>query len=515
MVKHPTLLDGLKLGGQNRSEVVAPTLLRYDMGRDTVQAFFTDLRRDDWQNHLLARSDLEQRFGVPLVDQHIHRKAILVVVDAACLTPGFPRLDPAKVLASSMVIRREVAASATAPEGIEIWASDEAGSSLGWIGAPEGSSLPAAQFEPDAQLRRQRLAGSNRALTLRTRITGDADGISEMSHAMFPVPPDIAEKIGRTIYFAMLPTTSGPVIPGTPPPPPFTLEDVKKRVPNVLRDVRSADPLPPTGTVIARDTARNPADPALRALRSALTWLGQEAGMFTGEPYAESLRTALAGIAISGASESNLRDWLDAANAVIIERRDTAPASIATPSSWPSISASQFAAIAAGGYTAMRARWASLAPSVTRFGPIGDRYHVRCFMRIGDHEGCPPRVLWSPLSQSYTIRPWYESGGAPPHQVELPALDDLSAIKPDVAIKVPPQIQQFMDRLNLENLIDGKAEKNLNISFGMICGFSIPIITICAFIVLQIFLQLLNILFFWLPFIKICIPFPIVTEEEE
>jgi hypothetical protein len=47
------------------------------------------------------------------------------------------------------------------------------------------------------------------------------------------------------------------------------------------------------------------------------------------------------------------------------------------------------------------------------------------------------------------------------------------------------------------------------LTLGRICGFSIPLITICAFFVLNIFLMLLNIVFFWLPFIKICIPFPI------
>ena len=47
------------------------------------------------------------------------------------------------------------------------------------------------------------------------------------------------------------------------------------------------------------------------------------------------------------------------------------------------------------------------------------------------------------------------------------------------------------------------------LSLNWICGFSIPLITICAFFVLNIFLILLNIVFFWLPFIKICIPFPI------
>ena len=52
------------------------------------------------------------------------------------------------------------------------------------------------------------------------------------------------------------------------------------------------------------------------------------------------------------------------------------------------------------------------------------------------------------------------------------------------------------------------------IAICMICGFSIPILTICAFIVLQIFLALLHILFWWLPFVRICIPFPMIQEEE-
>ena len=86
-------------------------------------------------------------------------------------------------------------------------------------------------------------------------------------------------------------------------------------------------------------------------------------------------------------------------------------------------------------------------------------------------------------------------------------------LKPNVAFKVPPEMQQFMDKLNLQGLLDGEAKKKAGVEFGMICGFSIPLITICAFIVLQIFLVLLNILFFWLPFIRICIPFPAITSE--
>ncbi len=50
------------------------------------------------------------------------------------------------------------------------------------------------------------------------------------------------------------------------------------------------------------------------------------------------------------------------------------------------------------------------------------------------------------------------------------------------------------------------------VDLGLICSFSIPIITICALLVLMIFISLLNIVFWWLPFLRIC--FPIATEGE-
>lgn len=56
--------------------------------------------------------------------------------------------------------------------------------------------------------------------------------------------------------------------------------------------------------------------------------------------------------------------------------------------------------------------------------------------------------------------------------------------------------------------------KNLNMGDmspcpnGMVCSFSIPIITICALILLMIIVKLLDIVFFWMPFFQICLPIP-------
>ena len=47
----------------------------------------------------------------------------------------------------------------------------------------------------------------------------------------------------------------------------------------------------------------------------------------------------------------------------------------------------------------------------------------------------------------------------------------------------------------------------------MICSLSIPIITLCAFILLFIIVQLLNIVFWWIAFFKICLPIPVKSES--
>lgn len=512
-MNHQTLVHGLHLDPAPRTEVIEPTLLRYDVAPDIIERFYDDLRQPDWLDRLKYRADLPVRFGLPLVPQGRHRKAVIVVVDAACLIPGFPRVDPGKVVQSALVIRREKDGAT------EAWLNDANDRPIGWRPVPGSALLANSSYDPDAAFRRERLTHANPVLKRKATITGDEAGVSEAVAALHPIPADIAEQIGRTLYFGVLKTTSQAVEPGNAPPPPFNADDVAERVPNILRHDRDGSPLPATSDSITRAELRDAPSTiiggietnALAGLRAALTWMAQETGLFTAEDYAAELKAELQSIALSGGSKSNLFAWMEAAQSRLIEGKGT---SINTPDDWPAISLARFTRIRDAAFAAMAARWGRLSPSITRFGPIGERYHVRCMLRIDDMPGCPPRILWSPLSTRYTIRPWYESDGGPVNQVELPDLDldALKAIAPDVAVKVPPKIQQFMDKLNLNDLMNGEAKTGPSLNFGMICGFSIPIITICAFFILQIFLSLLNIIFFWLPFVKICIPFPKVEE---
>jgi hypothetical protein len=60
----------------------------------------------------------------------------------------------------------------------------------------------------------------------------------------------------------------------------------------------------------------------------------------------------------------------------------------------------------------------------------------------------------------------------------------------------------------------GPCQDGAGLSFGMICSLSIPIITICALLLLMIIVSLLNIIFRWLPFFILCFPLPGFKSKE-
>ena len=143
------------------------------------------------------------------------------------------------------------------------------------------------------------------------------------------------------------------------------------------------------------------------------------------------------------------------------------------------------------------------------------RYVVRAFIRLKpDHPGCPGRLVWSDYSEPFTIAPWFESSGAPVPVIPLPDLMDraqLARVRPTVAFALPPKLAALL-RTDAKDLRDGKGSGGNGLGLGWICSFPLPIITLCAFIVLNIFLQLFNLIFWWLPMLKICIPIPKAKE---
>jgi len=54
----------------------------------------------------------------------------------------------------------------------------------------------------------------------------------------------------------------------------------------------------------------------------------------------------------------------------------------------------------------------------------------------------------------------------------------------------------------------GPCKTDSGLQVGMICSLSIPIITICALILLMIIVSLLDIIFKWVPYLIACFPLP-------
>jgi hypothetical protein len=181
------------------------------------------------------------------------------------------------------------------------------------------------------------------------------------------------------------------------------------------------------------------------------------------------------------------------------------------PRQWGLITAEQQRRIVALTRTQLLQRLGELTASEERFEDSDRQYQVRAFVRLRRDDGCPPKIIWSDYSNPFTIAPWYTNTNAPPLRIDLPDVLDpkaLQNLRPNVAFRVPPRLFNLL-RNDPKDLLKGDDKSGSGLGLSWICGFNIPIITLCAFIVLNLFLQLFNLIFWWIFIIKICIPFPI------
>jgi hypothetical protein len=160
----------------------------------------------------------------------------------------------------------------------------------------------------------------------------------------------------------------------------------------------------------------------------------------------------------------------------------------------------------------MRARLKAIVPRTPQFGDPTREYRLRAFVRVREDGPCAPDLVWSDYSEPFTIAPWYAPSDAPPAVIPLPDAMDRNALKklkPNVAFAVPKKLADFMNGNDPKKLVSGDGNDGASgIELDWICSFSIPIITLCAFIVLNIFLSLFDLIFRWTMFIKVCIPVP-------
>lgn len=155
-------------------------------------------------------------------------------------------------------------------------------------------------------------------------------------------------------------------------------------------------------------------------------------------------------------------------------------------------------------------------PDVPKFDPArtDDFYVIRM---VYERPDCKLPTISAP-TRAFLPAPFFDPD-APvrPIRITMPVdttPEGLRKYGKGVSMILSNQLRQQMDRVKgLKELMDGDLNDEAQLDIGMICSLSIPIITICALILLMIIVQLLNIIFWWLPLFKICLPIPVIRQK--
>lgn len=527
-------LRGVALGG-------APLLLQRSDG-DFIDAVLDEITTTEGRAKLQAtRAAARNQRQVLKLFQPIQRQHHLAVMEAWCETPGTPRLDPARVESAGLVVRRVRRAGSPTEEG---WMRSR-GRLRGW--------LPV-----------QRVGGAARDPASQLRLHSGHTGVADIDHElvqlalqredtlldehvvpMFVAPPEVCKAAGKTVYYGLVPTVSGeqaataPVFDEANTFGPESA-DFRNHLVQALRgeamdfplDGETLNPAWTEAAEIATTVRPNglsndhwnrlhPGGGSRSSMQRFLRLLRQLDGEFNAfagtSAAAQALRQQLAAIRFplklregeTVARTVNAEAFLRQAVQVLVQR-DEQGARPEMPVRWPALPNPQASALRLALSRALTERFAQLNLAPGRFDEPGAQYVVRAFVRLKPECGCPARIVWSEATEPFVIAPWFEGSGAPPVRIDLPDITApglLASLKPNVSFAVPPALQNLLSG-NPKDLMEGKKPPDGGISIGWICSFSLPAITICAFIVLSIFLGLLNLIFSWLAFIKICIPYP-------
>jgi hypothetical protein len=148
--------------------------------------------------------------------------------------------------------------------------------------------------------------------------------------------------------------------------------------------------------------------------------------------------------------------------------------------------------------------------------PLGDaRYVIRCvYLR----PRCPQAQPVSEPSEQFSIASVFDPD-APARPIRIPmpietGMKDLRKFPKNVGFMVSNQLRGQLNRVtDLQKALNGTVDDEEHWDLGVICQFSLPIITIVALMLLIVIVFLLNIVFFWVPIFRICVPVPLRSKS--
>lgn len=512
---------------------------------DFLPALLTELGRGEPATVVSSRrpaagKQKKDRGAAPLrLFQPVHRVFNVALVEAHCENFGEPRLNPARIESAGMVVRR-VVTSENGRRVEQAWlsADHKRGKWADLLGKVQ------QERDPDPEHRRA------------LRFTGDAEVDAELSRValepaenfvtLFPAEPALVAKLERTLLFGVVPVTSSARSSETPakdePDPTQWAAHLCRFLRQSNSDAAISFPnqtITPDAinvTLALPDTDAAPVVITAAENRGAVRFvmllrqLVQEFRLVRPPTpkAADEVIGILNELKLEFASDDPVAagGYLRQAGAVLFGDDAGAdffsngklPGSIAAPLAWPAFSdtyADRLRDALMRLADIVRTTTVAPAGSAGRFDESGARYFVQAFIRVTCGDACPPRLVWSPPSEEFEIAEWFAPGPVAPPVIALPDpfdKDFLNSAKPGVTFAVPASLANFLNQ-DPKKILKGEAGKGGGFSIGFLCGFNIPIITICAFIVLNIILSLLNLIFQWIPFVKICIPLPLPKQK--
>jgi hypothetical protein len=530
MVKHDISVQGIGLNGVAHSK---PVLLQMN-DDDFPNAFLRDLsvmpppppptgtpngNAAAAAMPLSSTQALATSPNVPVtLYQPVTRVTHLALVQLSCESPGFPRLDPKRVQSAGLVIR-QVPTAGSSPAAALQWMKNSNGQ-FGWM----QPSQPNADPDPT---RRPQLQSGQPALNELLAAQALASAMMESATPAFVAAPNICNAAQRTLVYALIPTASSEAStlrpPSVPPLSPAAISPIlttllragKHRAPHAGKRV--------TYLYMSDEYAKANNATHFTIFSSTLRLLYAAFGAFdSSNPLAVNLLNVLNRHNVTIATESGSKlkpmgDFYQEAATKLIDydvNSDPGPApELTMPDAWDFFSKAAEQELLDAMVPLLQSQGNAAAAPQGRFQDATKLYRARLFFRIkSENSSCPPQLVWSGYTDPFRIAAWYESSGRAVAPVPLPDPFDKNVLKnakKTSAFAVPPTLMNAMNGASLSALSSGSAPPSGGgLGVTWICSFSIPLITICAFFVLNIFLSLLNIVFFWMAFIKICIPVP-------
>jgi len=551
MVGHEIEVQGVDLTGLENKK---PVILQ--MNDDDFPARFLQDLASQCQPQISSAAVLNAQ--PILLYQPVQRMLNVAIVDLNCCSPGSPRLDPRRIASAGIVIRRVF----RAPGPTSGTVTEEFNTLSGWMRSPAGTYAwkklaPGAEdADPDPTLRPQLssgLAELDQALAAQALSVASA----ESTTPAFAAPPATCAALGRTVVYGMIPTASSEVSDTQPLSPPLIdRTGLLSSLPALLRSSQWSSTKPSTPSPAPTIDYRWMSDEFLNAVYPpsmssatppipvsnpqlaqfqqftiALRMLHTVFGAFDGTPQGNAVLSVLNGRSVQFANPAQnppqkMGDFYLSAKVALLDygivsgtypsamppaNASANPPTLLMPSSWDGLTDKDQSILLDALVAALTPKSNSMLSPQGRFQDCSRYYKLRMFFRIKSESGnCPPKLVWSQYSHHFQIAPWHATGNRahPPIPLPDPTSAFVKSAKPNCSFQVPGNLMNAMQGTTLSGLMKG-AGGGGGLSLNWICGFNIPLITICAFFVLNIFLSLLNIIFFWLPIIKICIPFPL------